>query len=165
MCPMGETGRDSTDWKQRLHGVNLRATPARLGVLRVLAGSPSPLSAQEVLEAMATPDTDRVTVYRTLNSLVDAGLAHKLDPGDRVWRFGLIARSHNGHAHFVCDECGDVTCLEDALIQLSFRKGGPSRGVRITQQDVVLHGKCDRCDDHASRGRGRARKSAGQAER
>lgn len=147
---------DETWWKQRLRECNLRATGPRVEVVRVLASSPTPMTAQEVLDetarAGAAESADRVTVYRTLSSLVEAGLAHRMDPGDRVWRFGLVracgdvAHEHNGHAHFVCDACGVMQCLDDATINVSLKGKGEQR-LRIKQQDVFLHGTCESCQD------------------
>lgn len=144
---------DEPWWKQRLHDVSLRATSARLDVLRVLAASPLPLTAQDVLELVRKTDesADRVTVYRTLSSLVDAGIAHRMDPGDRVWRFGLLGRGesheHRGHAHFVCDACGEVRCLADSTISVALKGRATEQRLKIKQQDVYLHGTCETCQD------------------
>lgn len=159
---------DETWWKQRLREHGLRATGPRMEVLRVLSASPSPMTAQEVIDMAATSagagaqeePADRVTVYRTLASFVDAGLAHRMDPGDRVWRFGLLracgedAHEHHGHAHFVCDACGVIRCLDDATINVSLKGRGAEQRLRIKQQDVYLHGTCESCqDDEAPAGR------------
>lgn len=169
-----DTIKGGARWAERLRERGLRVTRSRLDVLRVLAGSPSPLQAQEVLEALSGAHADRVTVYRTLNALVDHGLAHRIDPGDRVWRYGLLASAarrgghgqgadarngtgqaanagragvpdHEGHAHFVCDDCGTIRCLEDATIRVSLNSKPDSERFKITQKDVFLHGTCERC--------------------
>lgn len=137
---------DEPHWRQRLHDANLRATGARLAVLRALANSPLPVSAQELIDAVDQSEADRVTVYRTLNSLVEAGLAHRMDPGDRVWRFGLLAHEHERHAHFVCDACGTIRCLADATISVAYKGRKQSERFKVHQQDVYLHGTCESCD-------------------
>jgi len=77
-------------FRSLLRGAGLRATPVRLEVMRLLDAARSPLNAQEIAERLPGKSADRVTVYRTLNSFVEAGLAHKLDPGDRIYRFSLL---------------------------------------------------------------------------
>ncbi len=143
---MNRPAFDSEHWKKRLREAALRVTGARLDVLRTLHDSPRPMTAQDVVDRVAEhASTDRVTVYRTLNSLVDAGLAHRVDPGDRTWRFGLLAEDHHQHAHFVCDDCGTIRCLEDAMITVSMRgRASPDR-FKVKQQDVYLHGTCETC--------------------
>lgn len=139
---------DDEYWKERLRHADLRITSARLDVLRILHASPLPMTAQEVVEAAEQlGPTDRVTVYRTLNSLVDVKIAHRVDPGDRTWRFGLLAADHHQHAHFVCDDCGSIRCLEDALVTVSMKGKRQADRFKITQQDVYLHGTCESCLD------------------
>lgn len=138
-------GHDADLWAARLREAGLRVTGTRADILRALAGATAPMNAQEVLAALPGGGADRVTVYRTLNSFVKAGLAHRIDPGDRVWRFGINDVGHADHAHFVCDSCGGVECLENAAIRVSIEGGARARTARITQRDVYLHGECDRC--------------------
>lgn len=165
-----------------LKGAQLRVTKVRVDVLRVLEGSEHALNAQQVFDAAEgvrgsskRGGLDRVTVYRTLNTLVESGLAHRVDPGDRVFRFRRTDHSncthgeheippdyeHQPHPHFVCDSCGTVECLEAARVEVrsveprararmrgSERKGtagGSPPGRRVVNQDVVLHGTCAGC--------------------
>lgn len=146
---------DREHWRDRLRSAGLRATGSRLNILRSLHDSPSPMTVQEVFESVGrSARADRVTVYRTLNSLVDAGIAHRVDPGDRTWRFGLLATDHEHHAHFICDDCGTIRCLENATIRVSM-KGRPSpERFRVTQRDVYLHGTCQSCLDKDVKPRG-----------
>ncbi|HBS29298.1 MAG TPA: transcriptional repressor [Phycisphaerales bacterium] len=142
-----EAGFDESRWRERLHAGGLRATTARLAVLRALSAQPAPAAAQDIIDAVDPGEADRVTVYRTLNSLVEAGLAHRMDPGDRVWRFGILGDAHDRHAHFVCDACGTVRCLADATISVAFKGRKAAERFRVRQQDVYLHGTCEGCAD------------------
>ncbi|MDX2116318.1 MAG: Fur family transcriptional regulator [Planctomycetota bacterium] len=139
---------DPDFWRSRLREAGLRVTGARVDILRILHGAPLPLTAGEAFAAIeALGPADRVTVYRTLNSLVESGIAHRVDPGDRVWRYGLVAGEHHHHAHFVCDACGELRCLSDAMITVSMKGREKPDRFKITQQDVYLHGTCETCLD------------------
>jgi Fur family ferric uptake transcriptional regulator len=129
----------------------MRVTSVRVRVMGVLAGARTPLTAQELADQIS--GADRVTIYRTLNSLVETGLAHKVDPGDRVFRFGLTGakkdekRGHQ-HPHFVCDECGNVECLEDTEVIVQRRgTAKPKKRMRLSAKDVLLHGTCEECGE------------------
>ena len=127
--------------------------------MRTLAGSPVALEAADLAEAIkrAGEEADRVTVYRTLNTLVDSGIAHRVDPGDRIFRFSLTdhgrcteGHHEHEHPHMVCDTCGAVECILDAEVTIKPRAGGAGmsasrRAFKVTQQDIMLHGTCDRC--------------------
>ena len=153
---------NSTELRRLLRGVKLRVTAVRLAVLRVLAGSPEALDAQQVFARLDRSATDRVTVYRTLGTLVEAGLAHRVDPGDRVFRFSLTdhsactpQRHAHEHPHFVCDACGTVECLDDAEVIVQPMKARPARARRTTpridRRAVTLHGTCGKCETTSTR--------------
>lgn len=121
-----------------------RATPARARVLAVLTASDRPVSHQEVEQLLARDaPVDRVTVYRVLEWLTTAGLAHKIAGDDRIWRY----KSHGGggdevHAHFKCSRCGTVFCLED--MSTAFALNLPP-GYRSEQVELTIRGRCARC--------------------
>lgn len=140
----------------------------RLRTLRVLQHASNALDAAEIFARLSSQagegvkkgreDFDRVTVYRTLNSFVEKGIAHKVDPGDRVFRFSLTDHAHcsehkhdHEHPHLVCDSCGSVQCMPEAEVIIR-TKGGEKGGEKkhaasVRQQDVTLHGTCGRCED------------------
>lgn len=137
-----------------LSQAGLRRTAARAEVLSVLMQSRHPLAAAAVLEQLK--HTDRVTVYRTLNTLAAKGLLHRVQGDDRVWRYALhkTGKAHDHahgdeshrHVHFECDECGSVECIEDSPVTDDLMKklrGSTKYAVR--HADVTLHGTCQDC--------------------
>lgn len=155
----------ANDARELLRRRGMRVTAIRVAVLEALGQSRTPLTAQELADQLADAKADRVTIYRTLNSLVESGLAHKVDPGDRVFRFGLtgveksaghVGATPHQHPHFVCDECGNVECLEDTEIIVQRKTPAKNTGstrddsrkkMRLTANDVLLHGTCEECGD------------------
>lgn len=171
-APMVRAPFDDEGWKRRLREAGLRATAPRMGLLRALSASPLPIPAPDLLDAIERESgerADRVTAYRTLTSLVEAGIAHRVDPGDRVWRYGLLAfegaagAPHGHHPHFVCDACGTIRCLADATISVSYKGRPGSDKLRVTQQDVYLHGTCEACETAAPTAARAARARPGPA--
>lgn len=139
------------DAAELLRGAGLRRTPVRLGVLDVLARAGGPLGVPQIIERL--PDhTDAVTVYRTLNTFTRKKLVHRVHGEDRTWRYALsgspLQTPAHQHPHFVCDECGTVECLAEALIPRTFvpsLRVGSRYAVRYPE--VVLHGLCPKCHD------------------
>jgi Fur family ferric uptake transcriptional regulator len=146
----------AADPREVLRRASLRVTAMRLTLISHLAASRHPSTAQKLFDDLCAAakrskaaEPDRVTVYRTLNTLVEAGLAHKVDPGDRVFRFSLTDHArcegehhHHEHPHFVCDDCGTVECLDGERVVI---KGPGSTKRRVKQDGVVLHGTCGSC--------------------
>ena len=85
---------------------------------------------------------DRVTIYRNLLSLTQAGMLVRTQLGDNVWRFELPltrASRHGQHPHFVCTDCGHIACLPASNVQL---QGGVTRN---EVSEVQLRGRCASC--------------------
>lgn len=141
---MAHTSTPEGNERALLHDAGLRCTASRLEVLRVMRQATSPLSHREAAEC--APDLDRVTVFRNLVALVDAGLLRRVDLGDRVWRYewiGLGAHDEEGHPHFTCERCGATTCLDAAEIQL--RHDDPRWDAVLADAVVQLRGVCTAC--------------------
>jgi Fur family ferric uptake transcriptional regulator len=133
--------------RERIRGVGLRATAARIAVLRVLTQAGSPLSHADVSEQLADSGFDRVTVYRNLVELADAGIASRVDLGDHTWRFEVrreTSKEHKSeHPHFVCVDCGEVSCLPGVSVNVSEGKQAKVAIGKITE--VLLKGHCGNC--------------------
>ena len=121
-----------------------RLTRPRVEVLAVLLAAERALTHHEVESRInASLGIDRVTVYRVLDWLSEKGLAHKIAGEDRLWRYNAAEHSHSrAHAHFQCDRCGTVICLdeqEDAL-RVRVPRGFVSREIALT-----VKGHCATC--------------------
>ena len=137
------------DLKQILRDSGLRATSARAEVLACLIAADSPVTHAEVCERLATLGYDRATLYRNLIDLTEVGLVKRTDLGDHLWRFEIASRDkeaeHAAHAHFVCRECGDVSCLPEDSVALKASRGAPkSLGARDVE--IQVRGVCNDCD-------------------
>lgn len=126
----------------QLRDSTLRVTDARIRVLAALLGAPYAYSHQDVQDLLA--DMDRVTLYRALDCLTDAGLAHKIAGDDRVYRYnaavehhdhGDAAHTQHQHGHFKCTRCSRVFCIDSADANLldNAKSAGVS-GTTLRQQ-------------------------------
>jgi Fur family ferric uptake transcriptional regulator len=139
------------DLREKLRGAGLRATAPRLAVLRSLFAASSPISHPELAEALAAEGWDRATIYRNLIDLTQVGIVRRTDLGDHVWRFELLRETggthpSGAHPHFVCDQCGDVQCLPDQIIEIHPTKSAPRSLRRASGIEVQLKGRCDNCN-------------------
>ncbi|NJM44631.1 MAG: hypothetical protein HC858_12945 [Brachymonas sp.] len=102
------------DWPALLHAKGLRVTQATLLVLELMQQAHSALSHEELEQLVIALDAsnkpDRVTLYRILERLCQAGLLRKVRHSDRSWRFALAQEQETGN--FECTECHELTPLE-----------------------------------------------------
>lgn len=131
----------------RAHG--LQVTMARMVVLQVLQCTAGHLSAEEIHAAVLArcPVVNLVTVYRTLETFAEHGLAVKAILGDKLVRWEHAAQPHH---HLVCTHCGGIVELDDAPFQQLAAALERSSGIRLAAKHLSLSGLCAACAGHAS---------------
>jgi Fur family ferric uptake transcriptional regulator len=136
------------EYQEKIRAVGLRSTAPRVAVLKELEAATSPLSHADLVDSLGSQGYDRVTIYRNLTDLTEAGLVMRADLGDHVWRFELrrAGKEHTGtHPHFTCTDCGTVSCLPEESVRITSAKGAP-KSIAARAVEVHLRGLCDRCD-------------------
>jgi Fur family transcriptional regulator, ferric uptake regulator len=146
---MDQTAPENEPIRDRVRSVGLRATAARIAVLRVLSEANTPLSHADVAEKLSAAGFDRVTVYRNLMELADAGIASRVDLGDHTWRFEVKSETSKAHVsehpHFVCVDCGEVSCLPGVSVSVVEPKDTKAPPVVRQITEVLLKGHCGNC--------------------
>ncbi len=135
--------------RERLREAGLRATPARVAVLGYFLVNPGSLTHAELVDGLAGQGWDRATLYRNLTDLTEAGLLKRADMGDHLWRYELVtAESHTSeqHPHFMCLECGEVSCLPEGAIAVTVDSRLP-RSLQKGSVELQVRGICDNCVD------------------
>src|SRR5699024_513534 len=136
---------DAASCRAALRAVGLRATPARVAVLRLIRSEGRPLSHADVCEALGEDRWNRSTLWRNLCDLETAGLVHRKALGDRLFRFERADAEapHDAHAHphFICISCGDVACLPEEMLKFSQPRNLP-RSLRQGEAEVQVRGVC-----------------------
>jgi|SRR5690554_1757751 len=120
----------------------LRLTDQRMVILRELDSVDAPISHGELTERLAHHTLDRATIYRNLLSLTEAGILVRAQLGDNVWRYEMPrseGAAHDAHPHFVCNDCGELSCLPEEAIQIT----EAAREVEIAE--VQVRGRCAGC--------------------
>ena len=94
-----------------LREAGLRQTACRLALLAALveAAAPIPLAQLE----KQVEGFDRVTIYRTLQAFLQAGLVHRTNDSSGYPHYApLLAQGlQANHAHFECQQCGRMLCF------------------------------------------------------
>ena len=134
------------DIRQTLRDSGFRATPARIAVLQQLRNATSPLTHADLSKTLVPIGFDKATVFRVLSDLTEAGLCSRTELGDHVWRFEILDPDEidgQKHPHFVCTDCGDVSCLETMKFTARSRAKASVIG-RINE--ILIKGLCSNCE-------------------
>src|ERR1044072_5469651 len=104
------------------------------------------LSADDLVDLMRQEDRriSRATVYRTLQWMVDAGIARKVDFGEGRFRFEQGYRQPR-HFHLICKSCNrSFECLSSDIEGL-IEEVASARSFSPSQSVVQIYGTCEEC--------------------
>jgi len=137
---------DDTAAMKILDGVGLKKTPGRIAMLNIFLEAKNPMTQQEIMKKMSRVKLNYVSIYRTLETFVEAGIIHKVESGDRVWRFALgnEKKEGHGHPHFTCRSCGITECIDEVKVP---DKIPLKIGYIIEKQELFLKGLCPKCSN------------------
>lgn len=135
----------ATDAITIIRNSGLRVTPHRKNIINIFIKSQHALSESDLEKQLATL-CDRTTIYRTLHTLSENDILHKLIDTDGSTKYVLNRETnqpHDEHIHFKCNECGTVECLEN----LSDQHLVLPEGYKKLYTNFVVVGVCDHCND------------------
>jgi Fur family zinc uptake transcriptional regulator len=131
----------STHHDHALDGLN----DTQRRVHRILAAAQNPLSAYEVLDRMrAKGAVTPPTVYRSLDKLIEKGLAHRLESLN-----AYVTCKHPHHhdmaAFAICEECGTVKEFSDSQISDRLTLWSDTHAFCPKKVTVEVRGLCEAC--------------------
>jgi Fur family ferric uptake transcriptional regulator len=130
---------------ERLRRAGERVTGQRLLVAEALERSGRQVSAQELWLALRrrTPGLGRATVFRTLETLVVAGVARRLERDGHV--YGYVACRPGHHHHLACSACGRVEEIGERLVAPVADRVRSELGFEIDDARLDFYGRCADC--------------------
>lgn len=122
---------------ETLAAAGLKCTRQRAEVMRALALSDAPLTAEDIYEQCGGMSLS--TVYRTVETLCQKGLAHKhtIQDSDRFY----YALTTDAHRHWaICLGCHEMKYVDTCPVH------SPSiDDFTVTGHKLEIYGYCDKC--------------------
>jgi Fur family ferric uptake transcriptional regulator len=115
-------------------------------ILNIFLRQEGHLSADDLSDLVRAedPGIGRATVYRTLQWMVGAGLARKVDFGEGRSRFEPSYR-HPRHFHLICNACHRSSEFLSSDVEAFVDEVAQARGFTASQTVVQVFGTCDEC--------------------
>ena len=130
---------------QSLRDLGYRITPQREMIVEAIAHASGHATAEEIFEQVKerTKSVNLAPVYRTLDLLVEKGLASRSDLWDG--RVVYTTMLHGPHIHLVCRQCGGVYNADHNLLQSLGEQLQASYNFSADLQHLSIVGLCVDC--------------------
>jgi Fur family transcriptional regulator, ferric uptake regulator len=104
------------------------------------------LSADQLVELIRAKDSriSRATVYRTLQWMIDAGIARRVDFGEGHFRYEHAYR-HPRHFHLICKTCNQSFEFLSSDIEALLEEVTTARNFSPSQSVLQIYGTCENC--------------------
>ena len=149
---MAAPALNPTSTADRLAAAGERVTRQRLLVADALAAHGRQITAQDLYDRLRRrePKIGRATIFRTLEALVAAGVARRLEQDGHV--YGYVACRPEHHHHLACDRCGRVEEIEEKYITPVAERVAADLGFTIDDARLDFYGLCATCRAAERRG-------------
>jgi len=138
--------QSTTEFLEKLRPAGGRRSSKRDFIVGVFLRQDGHLSAEELVELIRKDDTriSRATVYRTLQWMVEAGIARRVDFGDGRFRFEHSYR-HPRHFHLICKTCNQSFEFLSSDIETLVEEVAAARHFAARQSVLQIYGTCENC--------------------
>jgi Fur family ferric uptake transcriptional regulator len=129
----------------RLKHAGERVTNQRLVIAAELGRASRQMTADELYGRLQSshPGIGRATVFRTLERLVDAGVARRLEREGHVYGYVTCEAEH--HHHLACTRCGRVEEINESYITPLATRIKRERGFQVDDARLDFYGRCASC--------------------
>jgi len=135
-----------TSYLESLRPAGSKRSGKRDLIVNVFLRQQGHLTADDLFDLIRPEDQriSRATVYRTLQWMVDAGIARKVDFGEGRFRFEHSYR-HPRHFHLICKSCNRSFEFLSSDIEALLEEVAAARNFAARQSVLQIHGTCDAC--------------------
>ena len=136
----------------------LKLTVERQAILAEFYRVRSHIEVEELLLRLrqAGSRVSRATIYRTLELIVQAGLARRVRLGTEQYYYERVL-ARRQHEHMICLHCGGVTEWFDPDLAELLQRNVREHRFWLARQSVQLYGYCDACAGTSEAQRARQR--------
>jgi Fur family transcriptional regulator, ferric uptake regulator len=145
------SGSTDTAWAEHalaaLQAAGHRRGGARTAVIEALSRHDCAVTAIDLDDELRRrqPRVGRASVYRALEQLELLGLVQRIEVSRGVAGYERIEPDGHHHHHAICRDCGRMVPFEDSKLEQAIGKVSESISFDVTEHDVVLRGRCEKC--------------------
>lgn len=126
---------------------NVRLTPKRIEVFRLILQQPGAISAYDLLDLLriTVPRAKPPTVYRALDFLLEQGFIHRVESTNSYILCHHFDQPMHTSALFICYRCSKVTERTKSGVEKTLQRLGKKSGFSVRHSIVEALGLCTGC--------------------
>ncbi|MBM3749845.1 MAG: hypothetical protein FJW21_01510 [Acidimicrobiia bacterium] len=138
--------QSAKEFVEQLRPAGGRRSGKRDVIVQIFLRQEGHLAADELVELIRAEDAriSRATIYRTLQWMVDAGIAQKVDFGEGRFRYEHSYR-HPRHFHLICKTCNQSFEFLSSDIEALIEEIAEARRFSPRQSVLQIYGTCEDC--------------------
>jgi Fur family transcriptional regulator, zinc uptake regulator len=128
--------------------LGLRLTDIRKQVFEALAAAPRAMGAYDLIDALANLGHKRlapISIYRALDFLMEAGLAHKIESLNAFVACPHLHGRDDMVVFLICDSCGRVEEATSDSVSRAIMGLAKARAFAPRGQVIEMRGRCAAC--------------------
>lgn len=127
-----------------LEKADIRATVNRILVVDALMHAKTPMSLTDLETQLET--LDKSSIFRVLTLLLQHDIVHAIEDGRGIVKYEMChgdghCSVNDMHAHFYCEKCQNVFCLEE----INMPKVALPDGYEMKSINFMIKGICPNC--------------------
>lgn len=127
-----------------LERAGVSITPNRILVLNTISEACRPLSLKDLEDELET--VEKSSIFRVLTLLTDRHVLHTVEDGNGIARYEICHAEESGlthdiHAHFFCEKCQRVYCLDN----IHLPEVELPDGFKVHSMNYMFKGLCENC--------------------
>jgi len=136
----------ATEFVEKLRPAGGRRSGKRDFIVNVFLRQEGHISAEHLVDLIRREDAriSRATIYRTLQWMVEAGIARRVDFGEGRFRFEHSYR-HPRHFHLICKTCNQSFEFLSSDIEALLEEVAAARNFSPRQSVLQIYGTCESC--------------------
>lgn len=133
------------DCKEELNELELRATPARIAVMKLLETTQTPVDISMIIEHLESQNikADPATVFRIMNMFLEKQLVKQISFNEGKSRYELSNKAD--HHHLICENCGNIEDISDCAIPDLEKDIKKKKGFLVKRHSLEFFGLCLNC--------------------
>ncbi|NKI32180.1 Fur family transcriptional regulator [Croceivirga thetidis] len=128
--------------QNKLQEFGLKRTKLRIALLNCLLEADHALAYLDIKGKLGN-DVDKSTIYRNLSAFEKAGIIHHIkdQSGITKYAYGKMKSHLEGHAHFLCEQCETVYCIDE----IKSDEIDVPKGFKMSSVQTIIKGTCSNC--------------------